>query len=81
MQSSSFVHISREEEVAKHQDSEEDCVDAIALHTLANCLCRSSPEVVVAQVEEQLHLPGEGDDMELQESEEGNPVKVWRNYR
>ena len=31
--------------------------------------------MVVAQVEEQLRLPGEGEDMESQESEVGDPVK------
>ena len=63
-------------EEARRRDSEEACVAATpALHTLANCLCRSSSEVVEAHVEEQLHLLGEEDDMESQESEVGDPVK------
>ena len=36
---------------------------------------RSSTDVVVAQVEEQLCLTGDGEDMVLQESEERDPVK------
>ena len=70
VQTSSFVHISQEveevgqgevgsreggQEDAQCRDSEEACVAAPALHTLANCLCRSSPDVVEAHVKEQLH--------------------------